>query len=33
MPDPGIIVMVQIDFGVEALNEPGSIRLKIEVGK
>ena len=30
IPDPGIIVIGKIDFGVEALNVPGSAKVTIE---
>lgn len=31
IPSPGIIVMGKIDSGVEALNVPGSVKVKIEL--
>ena len=31
IPDPGIIVIGTIDAGVETLNVPGSIKVKIEL--
>ena len=30
IPDPGIIVIGRIDFGVEAFNMPGSLKVTIE---
>ena len=33
IPSPGIIVMGKIDSGVEALNVPGSVKVRIELIK
>jgi hypothetical protein len=30
IPDPGIIVIGKIDAGVEALNVPGPVKVRIE---
>ena len=33
IPDPGIIVIGKIDSGVEALNVPGAVKVKVELIK
>jgi hypothetical protein len=30
IPDPGIILIGKIDFGVEAFNVPGSVKVTVE---